>query len=135
MKIKLTVLVLIFCNVSSLFFSEIIESDYSIEKKGIELVNLNGVAFSHFGKLFNSDDSNSRLNCRCAIMTDDDRSEDEDISSRAARAKKLENGQLRVFLAEKTFEIELFKAGNNKDLLLKVFEEMGCKSRPLVKMT
>ena len=105
-------------------FSEIIGSDYSIEKKGIELVNLNGVAFEHFGKLFNPDAPNSRLNCRCAILTDDDRTEGGDISSRAAKAKELENGQLRVALAEKTFEIELFKAGNNKDILLEIFGEM-----------
>ena len=31
---------------------------------------------------------------------------------------------MRVKLAEKTFEIELFKAGNNKDILLEIFEEM-----------
>lgn len=105
-------------------FSEIIGSDYSIEKKGIELVNLNGVAFEHFGKLFNPDATNSRLNCRCAILTDDDRTEGGDISSRAAKAKGLENGQLRVLLAEKTFEIELFKAGDNKDILLEMFGEM-----------
>jgi len=105
-------------------FSEIIGSDYSIEKKGIELVNLNGVAFEHFGKLFNSDDPNIRLNCRCANLTDDDRTEGGDICSRAAKAKELENGQLRVALAEKTFEIELFKAGNNKDILLEIFGEM-----------
>lgn len=105
-------------------FSEIIGSDYSIEKKGIELVNLNGVAFEHFGKLFNPDAPNSRLNCRCAILTDDDRTEGGDISSRAAKAKELENGQLRVLLAEKTFEIELFKAGDNKDILLEMFGEM-----------
>jgi len=109
-------------------FSEIIGSDYSIEKKGIELINLNGVAFEHFGNLFNSDDPNIRLNCRCAILTDDDRTEGGDISSRAAKAKELENGQLRVTLAEKTFEIELFKAGNNKDILLEIFEEMHPKA-------
>ena len=105
-------------------FSEIVGSDYCIEKKGIELVNLNGVAFEHFGKLFNSDDPKSRLNCRCAILTDDDQTIDGDISPRAAKAKELENGQLRVSLAELTFEIELFKAGNNKDILLKIFQEM-----------
>lgn len=105
-------------------FSEIIGADYSIEKNGIELVNLNGVAFEHFGKLFNSDDPNIRLNSRCAILTDDDRTEGGDISSRAAKAKELENGQLKVALAKKTFEIELFKAGNNKDILLEIFEEM-----------
>jgi len=105
-------------------FSEIIGAEYSIEKKGVELVNLNGVSFEHFGKLFNPDNAEIRLNCRCAILTDDDRTSDGDISSRASRAKELEKGLLKVKLAEKTFEIELFKAGNNKDILLKIFEEM-----------
>jgi putative ATP-dependent endonuclease of the OLD family len=105
-------------------FSEIIGTDYNIEKKGVELINLNGVAFSHFGKLFNSEDTDIRLNCRCAILTDDDRTEDVEISSRAANAKELENGLLKVLLAEKTFEIELFKSGNNKDVLLGIFSEM-----------
>ena len=105
-------------------FSQIIGSEYNIEKRGIELVNLNGVAFEHFGKLFNSDAPDRRLNCRCAILTDDDRTEDGEISSRAAKTKELEKGQLKVLLAEKTFEIELFKAGNNKNILLEMFEEM-----------
>jgi len=105
-------------------FSKIISPNYSIEKKGVELVNLNGVAFDHFGKLFNSDDTNTRLNCRCAILTDDDRTEDKEISSRAAKAKDLEAGLLKVFLAKKTFEIELFKSGDNKDVLLNIFKEM-----------
>jgi len=105
-------------------FSEILGTDYSIEKKGIELINLNGVAFEHFAKLFNPDNSEIRLNCRCAILTDDDRNSDGEVSSRASRAKELEGGLLKVYLAEKTFEIELFKAGNNKDLLLGIFKEM-----------
>lgn len=105
-------------------FSEILGPDYSIEKKGIELVNLNGVAFEHFGRLFNPDNAEIRLNCRCAILTDDDRTDDGEISSRASKAKELENGLLKVQLAEKTFEIELFKAGNNEDILLEIFEEM-----------
>ena len=70
-------------------FSEIIGTDYSIEKKGVELINLNGVAFEHFGKLFNPDDPGIRLNCRCAILTDDDRIADGEIASRAANAKVL----------------------------------------------
>ena len=82
-------------------FSEIIGTEYSIEKKGVELVNLNGVAFEHFGKLFNPDNAETRLNCRCAILTDDDRTSDGDISSRASRAKELEKGLLKVKLAEK----------------------------------
>ena len=105
-------------------FSEIIGTDYSIEKKGVELINLNGVAFEHFGKLFNPDDPGIRLNRRCAILTDDDRTADGEIASRAANAKDLENGLLKVLLAKKTFEIELFKSGNNKDILLDIFKEM-----------
>ncbi len=105
-------------------FSKIIGQDYSIEKKGIELINLNGVAFEHFARLFNSDDPDLRLNCRCAILTDDDRNTDGEIASRAANAKSLEKGFLKVLLAEKTFEIELFKSGNNKDILLDIFQEM-----------
>jgi putative ATP-dependent endonuclease of OLD family len=105
-------------------FSKIVGVDYNIEKKGIEIVNVNGVAFDHFGKLFNSEDASRRLNCRCAILTDDDRKEDGRISSRAAKAKEIERGLLKVLLAEKTFEIELFKAGNNKDVLLNIFREI-----------
>jgi len=104
--------------------SEIIGPDFSIEKKGVELVNLNGVAFEHFGKLFNPEDAEIRLNCRCAILTDGDRTEDGEISSRASKAKELEKGLLKVQLAEKTFEIELFKAGNNKEILLEIFGKM-----------
>jgi len=46
--------------------------EYDIEKKGIEIVNINGVAFEHFAKLYNSDDEDKRLASRCAIITDDD---------------------------------------------------------------
>lgn len=57
-------------------------------------------------------------------FADDDRTADGEIASRAANAKDLENGLLKVLLAEKTFEIELFKSGNNKDVLLNIFKEM-----------
>ena len=46
---------------------------YSIEKNGIELVNIDGVAFEPFARLYNSDDNNKRLATRCLIVTDDDR--------------------------------------------------------------
>jgi putative ATP-dependent endonuclease of OLD family len=106
-------------------FSRIMGEEYNIEKKGVELVNINGVAFEHFGKLFNADDPNNRLNCRCAILTDDDRDDDDEtVSSRAKKAKELENGLLKVELAERTFEFELFKTGNNKTILLDIFGEM-----------
>ncbi len=109
-------------------FSKIIGDEYSIEKKGIELVNLNGVAFEHFGKLFNADDPKSRLNCRCVILTDDDRHNGDEVSSRARKAKELEKNLLKVELAERTFEYELFIAGDNRDILLRVFTEMHPKA-------
>ncbi|MBA2133542.1 AAA family ATPase, partial [Hydrogenispora sp. UU3] len=63
-------------------FSKIMGDEYDIEKNGIEVVNLNGVAFEHFAKLFNTKNPSNRLNCRCAILTDDDRTGNEEISSR-----------------------------------------------------
>lgn len=105
-------------------FSKMVGEEYDIEGNGIEIVNINGVAFEHFGKLFNADEGAKGLNCRCAILTDDDRNNQEEISSRAKNAKDLESGLLRVELAEKTFEYELFMSGNNKDILLNIFREM-----------
>lgn len=46
---------------------------FSIEKNGIELVNIDGVAFEPFAKLYNSDDNTKRLATKCLIVTDDDR--------------------------------------------------------------
>jgi putative ATP-dependent endonuclease of OLD family len=105
-------------------FSRIMGDEYDIEKKGVEIVNVNGVAFEHFGKLFNSDDPSKRLSCRCVILTDDDRPGNEDISSRAEKAKELEKGLLRVSLAEKTFEYALFRTGSNSKLLLEILKTL-----------
>jgi len=105
-------------------FAKIVGKDYDLEKNGIELVNINGVAFSHFAHLFNSDEEKKRLQCRCAILTDDDRDDNEQEAPRATKAKELEKGLLKVELAERTFEYELFMAGNNKDILIEVFKEM-----------
>lgn len=109
-------------------FSAILGKEYDIEKKGIELVNINGVAFEHFAKLFNADDPNMRLNCRCAILTDDDRNDQQQESPRAKKAKDLEKHLLKVELAERTFEYELFIAGTNKDILLNIFKNMYPKA-------
>jgi putative ATP-dependent endonuclease of OLD family len=105
-------------------FSRIIGTEYDIDKAGIELVNLNGVAFSHFANLFNNDDERKCLKTRCSLITDDDTiDENEEIASRARIASGLAKKNLKVFLAEKTFEFELFIAGN-KDILLTIFAEM-----------
>jgi len=105
-------------------FSKNMGENYDLEKNGIEIVNINGVAFEHFGKLFNSELPEKALRCRCAIITDNDIDrETEDIASRARKAKELEKNNLKVELAEETFEFELFKSGN-KDVLLSIFSEM-----------
>jgi putative ATP-dependent endonuclease of OLD family len=109
-------------------FSKIMGEEYDLEKNGIEIVNINGVAFEHFGKLFNPENPEQGLRCRCAILTDDDQDrETEEIASRAKKAKKLEGNNLKVELAEETFEFELFKVGN-KDLLLLIFKDIHPKS-------
>lgn len=105
-------------------FSEIVGEDYNIEKAGVELVNLNGVAFSHFANLFNNEIDTKNLRTRCSLITDDDRADETDeIASRAKLALELEKKNLKVFMAERTFEFELFIAGN-KDILLEIFTEM-----------
>ena len=105
-------------------FSRIVGLDYDIDKAGVELVNINGVAFSHFANLFNNDDETKNLKTKCSLITDDDTAEETDaITSRAKSAKELEKKNLKVFLAERTFEFELFIAGN-KDILLEIFKEM-----------
>ena len=105
-------------------FSQIVGIEYDIEKAGVELVNLNGVAFSHFANLFNNDVDAKNLKTRCSIITDDDtEDENDEITSRARIATELANKNLKVFLAERTFEFELFIAGN-KDVLLSIFTEM-----------
>lgn len=107
-------------------FSKIMSEDgkYDIENAGVELVNLNGVAFSHFANMFNNESDDKNLRTRCSLITDDDRAEESDeIASRAKIAKGLERKNLKVYLAERTFEFELFIAGN-KDILIEIFREM-----------
>lgn len=104
--------------------SKILGEKYSIETNGIEIVNVNGVAFEHFGKLFNATDSGARLGTRCAILTDDDRGLDGEISARAKKAKGLEGANLLVELAERTFEFELFSPKENRTLLLEILTEL-----------
>jgi len=106
-------------------FSRKIGEIYDIEKAGIELVNLNGVAFSHFANLFNNEIAEKNLRTRCAIITDDDREElDEDGSPRAEKVKALAAGNLKIFPGVVTFEYEIFLASEaNRNLLLKIYKE------------
>lgn len=103
-------------------FSRILGDEYDIERNGIEVVNVNGVSFKHFAKLFSSEDQNKRLNCRCGIITDDDEGKNQE--KRVKSIKTLETNYLKSEFARKTFEHELFMANNDNPSLLKVFSEI-----------
>lgn len=110
-------------------FSKLIgeNQEFDIEKAGIEIINVNGVAFEHFALLFNHKEENKRLNCRCVIITDDDRHKsknNDEISSRASNALELKGENLKIQLARVTLEHELFVTGENKKLLLSIFKKM-----------
>jgi putative ATP-dependent endonuclease of OLD family len=83
-----------------------------LEHSGVEIVNINGVAFEPFARLFNSENPAERLAVPCALVTDDDRHatrEGKDISARAESARNLAGGCLKTFLAPYTLEYELHR--------------------------
>jgi len=99
------------------------KTGHDLLKSGIEVVNIGGVAFEHFAKLFNNEDKNKNLEARCSIITDDDRNEETgEISDRAKKAKGFEKENLRVFLAKKTFEKELYDT--NEELIKIIYHDM-----------
>ncbi|MHA1656871.1 MAG: ATP-dependent nuclease [Candidatus Heimdallarchaeota archaeon] len=103
-------------------FSDIIsnnDNNYNLDQNGIEVVNIGGVAFKPFALLFNSQQSNTRLQSRCSIITDDDRKGGTEPCPRAQNIKQEENGNLKVYLAEQTFEYELYI--NNEDIMKSVY--------------
>jgi putative ATP-dependent endonuclease of OLD family len=106
-------------------FSRKVGETYDIEKSGIEIVNVNGVAFEHFAKLFNNEKVERNLKTRCALITDDDRKEvDENPAARIANINLLRGGTLLPFIGKLTFEYELFLSSEaNRSLLLKVYKE------------
>jgi len=94
-----------------------------LEKYGIELVNIGGVAFEHFGKLYNNGNENKRLLSKCAIITDSD-PVNGTKSDRAQNAQALEKNNLKVSLAPHTFEYDLFSSEVNKKIMREVYREM-----------
>jgi putative ATP-dependent endonuclease of OLD family len=95
---------------------------YHLGKNATEIVNIDGVAFEPFAKLFNSPRDDKRINVRCALITDDDRKDGADASARAMKALELEGGMLRVFLSNVTLEHELYKA--NDSLVTAAYAEL-----------
>lgn len=106
-------------------FSRKVGETYDIEKAGVEVVNVNGVAFEHFAKLFNNVEDAKNLETRCAIITDDDRKRIADNpAERIASIEAMRGGKLIPFIGQVTFEYELFLASEeNRAFLLKVYKE------------
>lgn len=96
-----------------------------LEKNGIEIVNISGVAFEHFAKLYNNEDESKRLLSKCAIITDSDPKEEKPISDRALLAEGFKNANLDVELAPNTFEYDLFEESDvNKEIMREVYRTM-----------
>lgn len=108
-------------------FASLMGEEYMLDKKGIEVVNIGGVAFKPFADLLKSDNNAKKLDIRCAIVTDDDRNgvqnaTDGEPSSRAQKAKDLEGGQLNVFLAKRNLEYELYSA--NENIVVRLYKDL-----------
>lgn len=174
-------------------FAKMTGKDYDLDKNGIEIVNINGVAFEPFANLFNAPDKEKRLATYCSLITDDDKSiiksgnfiskgeginkaqavevfkelkglkiidhsnrivdfdatkdlkitgfESNEVfikavlsnkynklSDRASKAQKLANKNLRVELANHTFEYELITADDyNARLIARIYNDMHSK--------
>lgn len=109
-------------------FADIMGEEFNLDKNGIEIVNIGGVAFEPFAELFISDEEEKRLNVNCSIITDDDRNEAGEISPRAKNARNLEGGKLRVYLARNTFEYELYLE-ENEEIIIEIYKELHSRLR------
>lgn len=104
-----------------------------LEKHGIEIVNIGGIAFEHFAKLYNHNDERKRLFSRCAIITDSDPTAEQAISDRAIIARALKKNNLEVTLATNTFEHDLFETTEaNKAIMREVYRKMHPNTQDLI---
>jgi len=111
-------------------FADILNEYYNIDKNGIEVVNVNGVAFEPFAKLFNSDDIKKRLNTKCVILSDgDEHRNDGKKSPRASNLEALKGNNLDIQLAFWTFEYELMIASEqNANIMIEVYKYLHPKT-------
>lgn len=103
-------------------FASALGDTLDLGKNAIEVVNIGGVAFEPFALLFNSPDAKRRLPVPCSILTDDDSNQDSTLSARAKKVQQLTGGMLRVYLARKTFEFELYNA--NPELVTEAYADL-----------
>ncbi|BDR84449.1 ATP-dependent nuclease [Clostridium tetani] len=122
------------------------------DKYSVEVVNINGVDFEPFAKLFKDDGNNKNLKYLCAIISDNDKCTNLDdpyaiksdelifskadineiknkldkgkISNRAKKLSAFDGDNIIVKLAEKTLEYELALPRENSEILLKVLKKI-----------
>lgn len=100
---------------------------YDLEKEGIEIVNINGVAFESFANLFNNSDDAKNINVKASILTDADGKKSGVLCDRAKKALTFAKKNLEVKVSDITFEYELYKIDKNKKLLLEIAKEFHPK--------
>ncbi len=94
------------------------DEEDSLIARGIEVVDIDGVSFEPYAKLFNN--SESSLPMRAAIITDRDSYTDKEgeahnMSARTTRALTFKKHKLDVEITEgRTFESDLWSAGNQE---------------------
>ena len=136
-------------------FSKILKRD--LDKYAVEIVNINGVDFEPFAKIFQIENNENLLSTKCSIITDDDRctnpnnkeiflekekiesytkiSEEDliqisnklnrgDISDRAKKLLEYNKNNIKVVTAKKTFEYELARIRENRDIILEILNEI-----------
>lgn len=123
-----------------------------LDKYSVEIVNVNGVAFEPFAKLFAEDEHGKHLKHRCVIISDDDKCTNNDdpnkitkkeltystaniesikerlskgtMSYRAVKLMKFDSDNIKVLLANKTLEFELANIADNNDVILEVLHSI-----------
>lgn len=99
---------------------------YDLDKKGIEIVIVQGLSFKHFVPLF---DNLGSLFFKGVILTDNDKkSEDGEESETFEKIKSYEiENVLEVYNAEKTFEYELLICNDDDSIIFKTFKDFHPK--------
>ncbi|MDN5063943.1 ATP-dependent nuclease [Aliarcobacter butzleri] len=97
---------------------------YDLEKEGIEIVNVNGVAFESFANLYNNPDDAKNINVKASILTDADGKKSGEKCARAIKAEQFQNKSLLVKLSDITFEYELFKIKKNQKILIEIAKSL-----------
>lgn len=105
-------------------FAKIMGDEYDLERNGIEVVNINGVAFSAFAHLYNSADPLKNVGVKASILTDSDSDKKGGDTSRADSVKAMELADLKVEISDITFENELYKQAANHTVLQEVAKEL-----------